>query len=54
MDNKELLKELESLNVNGTKITKNMITGICKLWEIIFNEEVNISLPGIVVTIKSP
>ena len=37
---------------NMAKITKNMITGICKLCEIIFNADVNISLPGIVDTIK--
>jgi hypothetical protein len=36
------------------KTTRNMITGICRLCEIIFNVDVNISLPGIVVTIKSP
>jgi hypothetical protein len=31
------------------KITKNIITGICKLWEIMFNPEVIISLPGTAV-----
>ena len=35
------------------KIIKNMITGICKLCEIIFRLDVNISLPGIVVTIHN-
>ena len=39
---------------NTANANKNMITGICKLCEITFNAEVNKSLPGIVVTIKSP
>ena len=33
----------------NAKTTKNIITGICKLCAIMFNPEVNISLPGIVV-----
>jgi hypothetical protein len=36
------------------KTTRNMITGICRLCEIMFNVDVNTSLPGIVDTIKSP